>query len=81
MIEFIPVELLIIGTSLQLQKTKVSSEEVSKFKKLCPYKLEYNSENSLFYSTYDEKTDTYTIKDNLRLPPQVIKILIDMVNT
>lgn len=78
MIEFIPVELLILGTSIQLQKNTVSSKEVSEFKKLCPYKLEYDSENQLFYSTYDEKSDMYTIKNNLRLPPQVIKLLMEM---
>lgn len=79
MIEYIPVELLILGTSIQLQKNTVSSKEVSEFKKLCPYKLEYDSENQLVYSTYDEKSDTYTIKDSLRLHPQVIKLLMDMV--
>lgn len=75
----LPIEYLILGTSLWLQKNTVTSKEVSEYKKHCIYPLEYDSENKLNFSSYDEKSDTYTVRDNLLLPPQVIKMLMDMV--
>lgn len=77
---FIPVELLIIGASMRLKKKKVTSKEVAEYRKLCPYPLEYDSENTLHYCTYDEKNDTYTIKDNLKIHPYILKILTNISN-
>lgn len=74
----LPVELLVIGAAIISHQKQVTSKEVDKYAKRCNLPLEYDSANELYYCDYDEEKDTYTIKDDVSLPPYVLQLLTNM---
>ena len=72
---FLPIEFLVVGAAIAKNKKQVTSKEVAEYQKKCDIPLEWG-EDELHYCSYNDKTDTYILNDNLQLHPQIIQILL-----
>ena len=70
---YLPYEFLIIGAAITLGKKTVTNKVVSKYYSRCKYPIEYDSEDKLYYCSFEK--DKYTISDNIQVPPYILQIL------
>ena len=73
---YVPEELVIVGTAIHLNKSKVTLEEIHKYIKLKRFNIEYNNDfKDYMYCKFNEKDKVFTV-DLSKFPQYLYSFLM-----